>query len=130
MNVVELNALTEHVIGLAIVVHRTLGPGMLESVYHRCLKIELLRAGLDVESKKKVPISYKGTVVDDALEVDLLVNALLVVEVKHVAALAPIHGAQTITYLRFTGCQVGLLINFNVVRLKDGLKRLVLGFPG
>jgi GxxExxY protein len=120
----EVERIANHVIGCAIEVHRVLGPGLLESVYHDCLRREFHLQGLRFESGFHVPIDYKGMRVDSALVVDLLVEERVVVELKAVEQLHPVHEAQVITYLKLTGCPAGLLMNFNAVLLKQGLRRL------
>ena len=122
----ERDPLTERVIGAAIEVHRLLGPGLLESIYQRALAQELALRGVRYDPQYPVPVSYKGVVLGDDLKMDFLVEQQLVVEIKTVEKLAPIHDAQLLTYLRLTGFHVGLLINFNVRLLKDGVRRLVL----
>ena len=117
--------LTGEIIGAAIEVHRELGPGLLESSYEICLARELELRGISCEFQKPLPLEYKGIRLDCGYRLDLLVSGAVIVEVKSVAALAPIHDAQLITYLKLTGVKVGLLMNFNVVVLKDGLRRLV-----
>ena len=112
------------VIGCAIEVHRILGPGLLESVYTECLERELCSRGLFVERQRPVPIVYKGERLHAVLRVDLLVERSVVVEVKALEQLAPVHQAQVITYLKLTGCPAGLLMNFNSVLLRNGLRRL------
>lgn len=119
------NHLTHVIIGSAIAVHRTLGPGLLESTYQQCLQVELASHALRFVVQHAVPIVYKGAALDASYRIDLIVEDLVVVEVKSVAALAPVHQAQLLTYLRLTGCPTGLLINFNVPRLTDGVKRLI-----
>lgn len=120
-----IDELTDQVIGCAIEVHRVMGPGLLESIYHGSLEIELKAAKLTVESKRKVRIEYKGQRATDDLTLDLLVDGRLVVEVKAVEKLHPIHTAQVVSYLRLTGYPAGLLINFNTTSLRNGgLKRL------
>ncbi|MDW8327623.1 MAG: GxxExxY protein [Anaerolineales bacterium] len=121
------NKVTEAVIGAAIEVHRNLGPGLFESTYEACTAFELTQAGWEVERQKALPIVYKGIQLDESYRLDLLVAKTVVVEIKAVSALAPIHEAQLLTYLRLTGLRVGLLINFNVPLLKDGIKRLIHG---
>jgi len=121
---VDIDALTEKVIGCAIEVHRTLGPGLLESVYRECLIIELRAAGLHVESERRMAIDYKGHRVAEALRIDLLVDGRLVLELKAVERLHPVHQAQTITYLKLLDLPAGLLLNFNAVTLKAGLRRV------
>lgn len=119
------NQLTDAIIGCAILVHRTLGPGLLESVYATCLAIELDRAGLRYQRGRIVPITYRGHLIDAHYRADLIVANEVLVELKAVEAIAPIHKAQTLTYLKLTGLPVGLLINFNVPLLREGLRRLV-----
>jgi GxxExxY protein len=120
----DLEELTQKIIGCAIEVHRFLGPGLLESVYRECMVIELRRAGLRVESERQIVISYKGERVGGGLRIDLLVNGCIVVEIKAVDRLHPVHSAQGITYLKIGGYPAGLLMNFNATTLKAGLKRL------
>jgi len=119
-----IDALTELVIGCAIRVHDALGPGLLESIYRDCLVIELIANGLTVEVERCVPIEYRGQRVRDDLRLDLLVNGRLIVEIKAVERLHPVHKAQVITYLKLSGCPAGLLLNFNAVSLRAGLQRL------
>jgi GxxExxY protein len=121
----EINNLTQRIIGAAIEVHRTLGAGLLESVYERCLVHELSVRGMRLVRRLSVPIRYKGILLESSLELDLLVNETVVIEVKSVSALAFVHKSQLITYLKLTGYPIGLLINFNVPVLKDGIRRLV-----
>jgi GxxExxY protein len=122
----DFNEITELTIAAAIEVHRHLGPGLLESAYQRCLRHELTLRGINFTSELPVPVNYKGIDLDCCYRVDLLAMGLVVVEVKSVAALEPIHEAQLLTYLRLGGWKVGLLINFNVPILKNGIKRRVL----
>lgn len=121
----ELNQLTQEIIGAAIEVHRTLGPGLLESTYETCLWHELVRRGLHAERQKALAVTYKDIHVDCGYRIDLLVEHQVVVELKAVAQLEKVHEAQLLTYLRLSGHQIGLLINFNVRHLKAGLRRLV-----
>lgn len=123
----EINEITELIIGAAIDVHRELGPGLLESAYQRCLRYELETRGVAIEFEKVLPVKYKEVVLDCGYRLDLLVAGQVVVEVKSVEKLEKIHEAQILTYLRLTGCKVGLIINFNVPVLKDGVRRKVLG---
>jgi GxxExxY protein len=123
-NDVEIWALTEQVIGCGIEVHKTLGPGLLESVYRECLITELDANQLSFESDRYVPIEYKGRRIRGYLKLDLLVEDSIVVELKAVESLHPIHKAQVITYLKLTGRPAGLLMNFNTTSLKYGLKRV------
>jgi GxxExxY protein len=126
----RLNALTEAIIGAAIEVHHALGPGMLESAYDACLAYELLQKGLRIERQKPMPLVYRGQVLDGGYRIDLLVEELVVVEVKAVECLGRVHGAQLLSYLKLSGCKVGLLVNFNVKWLaENGIKRIVHGFP-
>lgn len=122
----ELDRVTEAIIGASIDVHRELGPGLLESTYEACLAYELVQRGLKVERQKPLPVVYKGLKLDIGYRVDLLVEDRVIVELKAVDRLEPVHEAQLLSYLRLSGCKVGLLINFNVRVLRDGLKRLIL----
>ncbi len=108
-------------------VHRTLGPGLLESAYVACLAYEIEKRGLAVEQQKPVPVVYEHVKLECGYRMDLLVESSVVVEVKSIEALAPIHEAQTLSYLRFSGRKLALLINFNVVVLKDGIRRFING---
>lgn len=121
----ELDQLANQVIGAAIEVHRILGAGFLESVYERALAIELGERGIPFERQKPVKLDYKRQIVGEA-KLDFLVGQQLILELKAVEALHPIHHAQVINYLKATGHQLGLLINFNVVQLKSGIKRIIL----
>jgi len=118
----ELNWISERIIGAAIAVHRELGPGLLESAYEACLEFELQDQGLVVERQKELPVIYRSFHVDAGFRLDLLVNGKVIVEVKAVDKLRPIHEAQIMSYLKLTGCHLGLLLNFNVRILKDGIK--------
>jgi len=124
----RLNRITESIIGAAIEVHRALGPGLLESAYEECLTFELVQRGLKVEQQKPLPVVYREVKLDCGYRLDLLVEEAVIVEVKAVDRLAPIHQAQLLSYLRLSGCKVGLLINFNVKVLKDGIRRVVNDF--
>jgi GxxExxY protein len=124
----EMNTLTGIIIGAAIEVHRILGPGLLESSYEACLAFELKHRGLKVERQVELPLCYKGMNLDCGYRLDLLVNDVVIVEVKAVNAIALIHQAQLTSYLKLSGCKVGLLINFNVMMLKDGITRIVNNF--
>ena len=119
------NDISQIVIGCAIEVHKALGPGLLESAYEECLYFELLAAGLKAERQKPLPVVYKEVKLDAGYRVDLLVENCVVVELKSVEGLNDVHTAQVLTYLKLSGCKLGLLINFNVVKLVDGVKRLV-----
>ena len=120
----QVEELTQKIIGCAIEVHRLLGPGLLESVYRECMMIEMRQAHLRVESERHVPLEYKGQHISGGLKLDLLVENCVVVELKAVERLHPIHSAQVITYLKLTGHPAALLMNFNCATLKAGLKRL------
>jgi GxxExxY protein len=119
----NLNVITGQIIGAAIEVHRHLGPGLLESAYETCLAYELTQRGLHVQRQKALPIVYKQINLEQGYRIDLLVENLVIVELKVVEALTTVHEAQLLSYLKFSGCPVGLLINFNVQLLKDGIKR-------
>ena len=125
----ELNAITESIIGAAIQVHRGLGPGLLESAYEACLAFELAECGLEVEQQKPLPVVYREVRLDCGYRLDLLVERKVIVEIKSVDRLAPIHQAQILSYLKLSGLRIGLLINFNVKVLKDGIRRVVNEFP-
>lgn len=126
----RLNGLTHQIIGAAIDVHRELGPGLLESAYQTCLTLALSRRKLALECQKRLPLTYDGVSIDCAYRVDLLVERQVVVEIKAVEKLLPVHEAQLRLYLRLLPCKVGLLINFNVKWLSDqGIKRIVNEFP-
>lgn len=123
----QLNKLTEIIIGSAIQVHRTLGPGLLESAYESCLAYELRKRGLAVEQQKAVPLVYEEVKLECGYRMDLFVERSVVVEVKSVDGLAPIHEAQVLSYLRLSGAKLALLINFNVTVLRSGVRRFVSG---
>ena len=126
----RLNSVTEQIIGAALAVHRELGPGMLESAYEACLAFEIADRGLSVERQKPLPLVYRGVRLDCGFRVDLLVEDLVVVEVKSIGRLEPVHGAQVLSYLRMLKRKVGLVINFNVQWLvRDGIRRKVNDFP-
>ena len=118
-------ALTERVIGLAIEVHRHVGPGLLESVYEACLCLELTAAGIPHERQVVVPVTYKGHVIPPGFRADIVVDNKIILELKTVTSLLPEHDAQLLTYLRMSQIRVGLLMNFHAVRLKDGLRRMI-----
>lgn len=122
----ELNRITDIIIGAAIEVHRTLGPGLLESAYESCLVYEIIdRHGLKVEQQRPLQVIYRGVSLDCGYRLDLFVSDPVIVELKSVDKLLPIHEAQMLSYLKLSGSRVGLLINFNVKVLKDGIKRVV-----
>ena len=122
----QVNELTHKIIGCAIEVHKALGLGLLESAYEECLSYELLSQGLNVERQKPLPLEYKGVKMDCGYRLDLLVNNQVVIEIKSVESIVNVHKAQLMTYLKLTEKKVGLLINFNVTVLKDGIVRWVI----
>jgi GxxExxY protein len=122
----EDDPVTRGVIGAAIEVHRLLGPGLLESIYHRCLSHELTLRGIGFESLVRLPITYKGVKLGEDLVIDMTVAGRVVLELKAVAELEPVHEAQLFTYMKLSAIPLGLLINFNVRYLKDGIRRRIL----
>ena len=124
----QLNELSGSIIGAAIEVHRELGPGLLESTYADCLAWERRQSGLSVEREKAIPLRYKTLSLEGAYRPDLLVDNAVVVEVKATEGLLPVHSAQILTYLKLTNCALGLLMNFNVDVMRNGIKRVVHGF--
>jgi len=125
----ELNDLTGQIIGIAIDIHRELGPGLLEKVYQRCLKIALEEAGYQVQMELSLPVMFRGkTIIEDGYRIDMLVDDMVILEIKSVTELAPVFEKQLGTYLRLAGKPCGLLLNFNAVHLKDGIKRIRNGF--
>lgn len=122
------NEITEKVIGASIDIHRQLGPGLLESAYEECLCYELSTLGMAFERQKDLPVAYKNVRLACGYKIDLVVEKLVVIELKAVEKLLPIHEAQLLTYLKLSGFSLGLLINFNVPVLKQGLKRIVNNF--
>ena len=125
----RLNKITEAIIGAAMNVHRALGPGLLESAYEACVLHELAQVGLKVVQQKPLPVIYRGVTLDCGYRLDLMVEGEVIVEIKSIEKLLPIHKAQLMSYLKLAGCNVGLLINFNVEVLKQGIQRVVSGFP-
>ena len=117
--------LTRHIIGVAMDVHRELGPGLIEFIYEECLCLALQQAGHSVERQRVIPVEFRGHRVSVGLRLDIVVDNAVVIEVKSIEALMPIHEAQLLTYLKIGGFRVGLLLNFNVTRLTDGMRRLV-----
>jgi GxxExxY protein len=117
--------LTHEIIGAAIAVHKELGPGLLEAVYEECLSHELQLRGLQFERQKPIPVVYKAAKLDCGYRADVVVCGRVIVEIKAIAAIAPIHDAVMLTYLRLSGCKIGLLINFHSPVLKDGIRRYV-----
>ena len=126
----DLNKITEKIINGAISVHRELGPGLLESAYEACLLYELASQNLKVERQKGLPLRYRGIQLDCGYRLDLLVEEAIILEIKAIEKLEPIHEAELLSYLKLSKCPVGLLINFNVRILKDGIRRLVNQFKG
>ena len=122
----ELNKITKTIIGAAIAVHKELGPGLLESAYEACLAYELTERGLIVERQKALPVKYKEVNLDCGYRIDLLVDGKIIIELKAVQKIEPVFEAQLLSYLKLSGCKVGLLINFNAKMLKNGIRRLVL----
>ena len=122
----EFDPLSNQILGCALEVHRTLGPGLLESVYEHALAYELTNAGVAVQTQVAMPVAYKAVKLDCGFRLDLLVEKSVIVELKAVDSLQPIHEAQLLTYLKLSGLKIGLLLNFNVPLLKQGIKRLVL----
>ena len=122
----SFNKITETIIGGAIAVHRALGPGLLESAYEACLFYELVDQGLFVERQKALPLKYRGVNLECGYRIDLLVERIIIIELKAVEKIDPIHMAQALSYLKLSGCKLGLLINFNVRMLKNGIHRIVL----
>jgi GxxExxY protein len=121
----DINQISAQIIDAAMKVHSALGPGLLESAYEGCLLHELRKCGLKVLSQVVLPVVYDGVKIDAGYRIDLLIENCVMVELKSIEKLAPIHEAQLLTYLKLSGIKVGLLINFNVLHLKDGLKRMV-----
>jgi len=124
----SFNELTERVIGACIEIHRALGPGLLESAYEECLCYELSQTGIKFERQKPLPVHYKDVNLDCGYRLDLVVEEKIIIELKAVESLLPIHEAQLLTYLKLSGITLGLLINFNVAMLKHGIKRIVNNF--
>ena len=122
------NQITQYIIDASIKVHKTLGPGLLESVYEACLYSEIFKSGLYIERQKPVPVVYREVKLECGFRADLIVEKKVVVEIKSVEALKQVHLMQVVTHLRLLDLRVGLLMNFNVVRLKEGLKRVVNNF--
>ncbi len=120
-----LDRLTNAIIGAAIAVHRELGPGLLESAYEACLAFELTEKGFQVERQKQLPVTYRGLRLDCGYRLDLLIEYQVILELKTADRLLPIHDAQLLSYLKMAQKKVGLLINFNSLRVKDGIKRIV-----
>jgi GxxExxY protein len=119
------NELSSAIIGCALRVHKALGPGLLESAYEACLCYELTRSNLKVEQQKGLPLVYQDVKLECGYRVDLLVENKVIVELKAVESISPLHSAQVLTYLKLSHCKLGLIINFNVLLLKDGIRRIV-----
>lgn len=128
-NAEVLNGITQRIISSAITVHKKLGPGLLESTYEACLAFEMARSGLNAQRQKSLPVIYESVSLDCGYRLDFLVDDLVIVELKAIDAVLPVHLAQLQSYLRLSGCPVGLLINFHVRLLKDGIRRIVNNFP-
>ncbi len=122
----DLNNLTFDIIGCALKVHTALGPGLLESTYETCLAYELIEAGFKIETQKALPVIYKEVKLDAGYRIDILVENKVIIELKAVEAICGIHVAQLLTYLKLSGVKIGLLINFNVKDLKQGIKRFAM----
>ena len=122
----DINVLTNKVLGLAFEVHTQLGAGLLESAYESCLFYELKENNINVKRQKKLPIIYKGIQLDTDYRIDLLIDNQLIIELKSVEALQPVHSAQLLTYMKLSNLKYGLLLNFNVPHLKQGIKRFIL----
>jgi len=125
----KLNKITKTIIGVAVNIHRALGPGLLESAYEACMVYDLAHAGLEVEQQKPLPIVYRGVKLECGYRLDLIIESEVIVEIKSIEKLLPIHKAQLLSYLKLSGCKLGLLINFNVQILKNGIQRIVNNFP-
>jgi GxxExxY protein len=121
------NEISGHIIGAAIEVHRALGPGLLESAYKECLYYKLFQIGLNVEKERAMPLVFEEVILECGYRIDLLVENKVVIEIKSVEALNDVHLAQTLTYMKLGNYKLGLLINFNVIKLKDGIKRVING---
>lgn len=124
----DLNSITEKVIGAAIRVHSVLGPGLLESMYEKCMALELVKTGLRFECQAPIHVVYDGVKVGQGYFIDIFVERSVVVEIKTVDRFHPVHTAQVLSYLKLTGCKIGLLINFHVYSLHQGIKRVVLDY--
>lgn len=122
----ETDRVAREIVDAAVEVHRALGPGLLESVYETCLEHELKRRDVEVRRQVQLPVEYKGAQIEAGLRLDLLVEDRVIVELKTVEALAPVHKAQVLTYLKLTGHRLGLLLNFNVSLMRDGIQRIIL----
>lgn len=126
MDMIQIDKISNRIIGSAIEIHRNLGPGLLETAYQQCLAYELGSNDIEFCLERPIPLKYKNVVIDCAFRADIIVANSIIVELKSVDKLLPIHEAQLMTYLKLTGIKLGLLINFNVPLLKDGIKRIIL----
>ena len=122
----ELNDLSYKILGCVYKVHSELGPGLLESTYEVCLMHELIKTGLKVERQKPLPVIYDNIKLDAGYRIDILVNDQVILELKVIDEIAPIHKAQVMTYLKLSGLKLGLLLNFNVIQMKSGIKRIIM----
>jgi GxxExxY protein len=120
----QINKLSRHILDAAMIVHTELGPGMLESAYEICLQIELSQAGFKTERQVTLPIQYREHIIDNGFRADLIVENQIIVELKSVSQIQPVHKAQLLSYMKMSDIRLGLLINFNVTSLKDGIKRI------
>ena len=121
------NEIAKIVFESGLQIHKTLGPGLLESAYEECLYFDLVNAGLEIEKQKSLPLIYKEIKLDAGYRVDFLIENKVIIEIKSIEALHPIHTAQVLTYLKLSNCKLALIINFNVLLFKDGVKRIILG---
>lgn len=126
MDMIQIDKLSNQIIGSAIEIHRNLGPGLLEAAYQQCLAYELSSNDIEFTLEHPIPLKYKNIAIDCAFRADIVVSNSIIIELKSVDKLLPIHEAQLMTYLKLTGLKLGLLINFNVPLLKDGIKRMIL----
>ncbi|HKY54107.1 MAG TPA: GxxExxY protein [Anaerolineales bacterium] len=126
----DIETIATDIVDCAIKVHRTLGPGLLESAYQKCLTYELRKRGRDVKTEVKLPVIYEDQKIDVGYRIDTWVDELIVIENKAVETLLPIHQAQLLTYLKLSGCKIGFLLNWNVRLMKNGIRRVVFGLDG
>ncbi len=127
---IDIEAIASDVVDCAVKVHKALGPGLLESAYQYCHTYELIKRGWDAETEVKLPLLYESQKIDVGYRIDTLINKLVIVENKSVESLLPVHEAQLLTYMKLSGCKIGFLLNWNVVLMKQGIKRFVLNLPG
>ena len=123
----DLERISKDIVHSAVKVHKTLGPGLLESVYQKCLAYELEKLGLDVKCESKIPVYYQDIKIDVGFRADMIIEDAIIVENKTVEKIAPIHEAQLLTYLKLTNLSLGFILNWNVTLMKDGIKRMVRG---